>query len=238
MYNPFGFTLTFTKCTSWNLINTKCEWCICRVMPRAIRKLATVSCMSSNVICGVVLACSQQRLLKVTWLSLTFYFQSYTCTAADLPAVGPLLEQKQHMITNITKLWYTRLILAPFLLNACFLSLSWLHQRLQVCWGQSRNWIPAMATDRSNTAVVQGDAGMHQHKQGIYVYTRACVCVCGQQCRAVCVFISAACAPLQCPESVKLSPQAHFWPTSVTQSKPRSGYANTQTHTLLNDWEQ
>lgn len=34
-----------------------------------------------------------------------------------------------------------------------------------------------MATDRSNTAVVQGDAGMHQHKQGIYVYTRACVCV-------------------------------------------------------------
>lgn len=27
-----------------------------------------------------------------------------------------------------------------------------------------------MATDRSNSAVVQGDAGMHQHKQGIYVY--------------------------------------------------------------------
>lgn len=80
--------------------------------------------MSSNVICGVVLACSQQRLLKVTWLSLTFYFQSYACTAADLPAVGPLLEQKQDMITNITKLWYTRLILAPFLLHACFLSLS------------------------------------------------------------------------------------------------------------------
>lgn len=63
-------------------------------MPRAIRKLATVSCMSPNVICGVVLACSQQRLLKVTWLSLTFYFQSYTCTAADLLAVGPLLELK------------------------------------------------------------------------------------------------------------------------------------------------
>lgn len=204
-------------------------------MPRAIRKWATVSCMSSNVIYGVVLACSQQRLLKVTWLSLTFYFQSYTCTAADLPAVGLLLEQKQDMITNITKLTHPCplpppcLLFKPFLTTPTSLSLLRPKQELDPSHGNR---------PKQHCCCARWYRYASAQTRDICVYARMCVCVCGRQCRAVCVFTSAACAPLWCPESVKLSPQAHFWPTSVTQSKPRSGYANTQTHTLLNDWEQ